>query len=232
MLENVHCHQTLVNLAESFGLQTATTKTVVSALNVPDDVDVLFLLSVPTTFKQLLLKTARLLLYTPENEHFGVVPLEAMLAGCPVLASNTGGPLETILDNETGWLRSVTDIPAWTTVIQHVLVDMTPSQRTVMSNQAKTRVREHFSQTKMAHDLDGVLVALTSPKASPRRSLASLHMLLACTLLVLADLIISYTRLGELWDPQIEKIAVPPFAVTLMVATGWSTYGTLALLGG
>jgi alpha-1,3/alpha-1,6-mannosyltransferase len=46
------------------------------------------------------------LIYTPENEHFGIVPLEAMLAGIPVLATNTGGPLETIYDGRIGWLRS------------------------------------------------------------------------------------------------------------------------------
>ena len=51
------------------------------ALNVPEDVDVLFLLSVPNTLKMMLLNAARLLVYTPANEHFGIVPLEAMLAG-------------------------------------------------------------------------------------------------------------------------------------------------------
>lgn len=46
------------------------------------------------------------MIYTPENEHFGIVPLEAMLAGIPVLVTNTGGPLETIYDGRIGWLRS------------------------------------------------------------------------------------------------------------------------------
>ena len=73
-------------------------KTVPSALFIPDSIDVLFLLSVPTAFKNTLLGQSKLLLYTPINEHFGIVPVEAMLAGLPVLASNTGGPLETIVE--------------------------------------------------------------------------------------------------------------------------------------
>jgi alpha-1,3/alpha-1,6-mannosyltransferase len=44
------------------------------------------------------------LLYTPANEHFGIVPIEAMHLGCVVIACNSGGPLESIEDGETGFL--------------------------------------------------------------------------------------------------------------------------------
>lgn len=43
--------------------------------------------------KLLLLEKARAVLYTPHNEHFGIVPVEAMYAGKPVIAVNSGGPL-------------------------------------------------------------------------------------------------------------------------------------------
>jgi len=36
------------------------------------------------------------LIYTPTNEHFGIVPLEAMYMEKPVIACNSGGPTETI----------------------------------------------------------------------------------------------------------------------------------------
>ena len=39
-----------------------------------------------------------------EAESFGLVAVEAMLAGKPVVASNHGGPTEIVLDNETGFL--------------------------------------------------------------------------------------------------------------------------------
>ena len=45
-----------------------------------------------------------MLLYTPENEHFGIVPVEAMYMGCIVMACNSGGPLESVKDGETGFL--------------------------------------------------------------------------------------------------------------------------------
>jgi len=44
------------------------------------------------------------MLYTPENEHFGIVPVEAMYCGCIVLACNSGGPTESIVDAQTGFL--------------------------------------------------------------------------------------------------------------------------------
>ncbi|KRX99387.1 Alpha-1,3/1,6-mannosyltransferase ALG2, partial [Trichinella pseudospiralis] len=44
------------------------------------------------------------LVYTPSNEHFGIVPLEAMYCQVPVIACNSGGPMETILHEKTGYL--------------------------------------------------------------------------------------------------------------------------------
>lgn len=44
------------------------------------------------------------LVYTPVNEHFGITPLEAMAAGRPVIACNTGGPCETVIHGQTGIL--------------------------------------------------------------------------------------------------------------------------------
>lgn len=54
--------------------------------------------------KKALLLSATALLYTPHNEHFGIVPLEAMALRCPVIAVNSGGPLETVVDEVTGFL--------------------------------------------------------------------------------------------------------------------------------
>ena len=45
--------------------------------------------------KARLLARCACLLYTPENEHFGIVPLEAMHARTPVVAVDSGGPRES-----------------------------------------------------------------------------------------------------------------------------------------
>lgn len=51
-----------------------------------------------------LLASSRCVLYTPDKEHFGIVPLEAMYCGTPVMAVSSGGPLETIRHGVTGFL--------------------------------------------------------------------------------------------------------------------------------
>jgi alpha-1,3/alpha-1,6-mannosyltransferase len=51
-----------------------------------------------------LLSRCRCVVYTPEYEHFGYGPLEAMAASRAVVAVNNGGPPETIVDGITGFL--------------------------------------------------------------------------------------------------------------------------------
>jgi glycosyltransferase involved in cell wall biosynthesis len=65
---------------------------------------VAFLPSISNARRTQLLSTASVWCYTPHREHFGIVPLEAMDAGVPVVAINSGGPMETIIDGMTGYL--------------------------------------------------------------------------------------------------------------------------------
>jgi glycosyltransferase involved in cell wall biosynthesis len=51
-----------------------------------------------------LLSRATAVLYPPINEDYGLVPLEGMASGKPVIAANEGGPRETIVDGKTGFL--------------------------------------------------------------------------------------------------------------------------------
>lgn len=41
-------------------------------------------------------------LYTPPNEHFGIVPVEALEQRRPVIVCNSGGPAETVIEGVTG----------------------------------------------------------------------------------------------------------------------------------
>ena len=45
---------------------------------------------------------AKALLYPVVDEDFGIVPIEAMAYGVPVIAHRSGGPCETVLDGRTG----------------------------------------------------------------------------------------------------------------------------------
>ena len=47
---------------------------------------------------------ATAVLYPPVNEDYGLVPLEAMASGKPVIAMNEGGPRGTVVDGVTGFL--------------------------------------------------------------------------------------------------------------------------------
>lgn len=186
MQENVQYHQELDNLAKGFGLETATAKTVVSALSIPDNIDVLFLLSVPTTFKNTLLAQSKLLLYTPINEHFGIVPVEAMLAGLPVLASNTGGPLETIVEGETGWLRDAHAPDEWTAVMDKVLYGMSQTDIERMAAAGKARAEHEFSLTAMGDRLEEEILTMLTVERRPFHGWQQVLVMLALSGAILA----------------------------------------------
>ena len=63
-----------------------------------------FLRSFTDEQKTFLLQHSVAVLYTPTNEHFGIVPIECMAMGRPVIAVNSGGPRESVIDEETGFL--------------------------------------------------------------------------------------------------------------------------------
>ncbi|KHN95505.1 mannosyltransferase [Metarhizium album ARSEF 1941] len=159
--ENVVYHAELQALATSLSLPHHTvTPSRLSAVaqlpSAPPDTQVLFLLSIPNTLKSALLRAARLLVYTPTNEHFGIVPLEAMLSRVPVLAANTGGPVETVADPQTGWLRDPVDVPAWTDVMARCLA-LPDHQLAAMGVAGERRVRALFGRDQMAQTLDETL---------------------------------------------------------------------------
>lgn len=63
-----------------------------------------FLGSVNDQELQSLYQNAKAFLYASVNEDFGMVPVEAMAHGTPVVAYASGGVLETVIDGKTGYL--------------------------------------------------------------------------------------------------------------------------------
>jgi alpha-1,3/alpha-1,6-mannosyltransferase len=219
--ENVLCHKELVSLAESLGLKIATTKTIVAALNIADDVNVLFLLSVPNTLKDMLLKSARLLVYTPSNEHFGIVPLEAMLAGVPVLAANTGGPLETVVQGKTGWLCPPGDIESWTAVMNKVIHKMSDKELKNMGAAGTARVKKEFSDVKMAERFDGIIDAMAGVNRRSYQELSSFFLTIA---VIIFDVAYYYASQNQTLNKRLSRLLLPPFALTALSTISWIVY--------
>ncbi|KAK0388184.1 hypothetical protein NLU13_4429 [Sarocladium strictum] len=172
--ENVEYHAELQDLATSLSLTHHTTSSLDAAP--PPPTPILFLLSVPSPLKQALLLSARLLVYTPSNEHFGIVPLEAMLSSTPVLAADTGGPVETVLDGQSGWLRSPDNISDWTTVVLRSL-QLTSAQVEVMGQKGRDRVKRMFGREKMADRLEATMDEIVELKRPPPMMNAVLNFL-------------------------------------------------------
>lgn len=136
-----------------------------------DAASVIFLPSLPGALLHSLLLNANVqaLLYTPTDEHFGIVPLEAMACGIPVLATNTGGPVESVVDagwdsatssftNEagTGLLRHPT-ASVWVGALVSLVSNLSAADRVKFATAAKTRVREKFSIEVMTRQIESIL---------------------------------------------------------------------------
>ncbi|EMD34318.1 glycosyltransferase family 4 protein [Gelatoporia subvermispora B] len=123
--------------------------------------DVLFLLNFTTAQRSALLSapSTLALLYTPENEHFGIGPVEAMVCGLPVLACNSGGPTESVVDqpaeDRTGWLRPPQP-EVWAEALLEV-VGLTEKDRAALAERARRRAKEHFGMDAMARGLETAL---------------------------------------------------------------------------
>ena len=83
-----------------------------------------------------------------DPEAFGRVIPEAQALGRPVIATNHGGALETVIQGETGWLVSPGDTLALTKAIK-VALALDENARKELAQKAVANVREKFSKTAM-----------------------------------------------------------------------------------
>ena len=84
-----------------------------------------------------------LIAHTPTNpEPLGLVVLEAMAAGLPVVAPRAGGPAETVIDGETGLLFPMGDADALASALNTLISD--PPRRRRLGVAACRRAAECF----------------------------------------------------------------------------------------
>eukprot|EP00731_Ephydatia_muelleri_P018030 Em0011g70a len=105
-----------------------------------------------------LLSACSALLYTPSGEHFGICPLEAMYMGKPVVAVNSGGPLETVINNKTGYLCDPVP-PAFAECMGHLVNN--PHLVAKMGAAGRSHVQQNFSFKAFTRKLDNVVMTLT-----------------------------------------------------------------------
>jgi glycosyltransferase involved in cell wall biosynthesis len=87
-----------------------------------------------------------------EFEGFGLVAAEAAAAGAIVIAANTGGLTEAVLDGETGFLVPPGDPEAWRALIAEI-AGWSDDQRAAFTARATARAREHYSWARVADEV-------------------------------------------------------------------------------
>ena len=145
VVENKEHYEELLALAETLNVRAHVT----------------FLRSISGDQKITLLDRSTCLLYTPDREHFGIVPIEAMYMRTPVIAVNSGGPKETVDNSETGYLCEQTE-EAFADAMMKIMGDTKNAK--AMGEAGRKRVVEKFSFDTFSEQLNHTIDHLCSRK--------------------------------------------------------------------
>ncbi|KAK7068396.1 Alpha-1,3-mannosyltransferase-like protein [Halocaridina rubra] len=139
--ENIDHFNELTSMAKGLGISEKIT----------------FLKSPSDKEKIALLRCARCLVYTPDKEHFGIVPIESMYVGTPVIAVNSGGPKETVVNGETGILCNQAP-ESFADAMHSFVKDI--GEKKFMGKAGHNRVVNNFSFLKFSEHLDYIVQGL------------------------------------------------------------------------
>jgi glycosyltransferase involved in cell wall biosynthesis len=95
-----------------------------------------------------LMRSADVVVAVPWYEPFGIVPLEAMACGRPVVASAVGGLTDTVVDGVTGLLVPPRDPRRLASVVRDLLAS--PRLRTRLGRAGLARARAHYTWQQVA----------------------------------------------------------------------------------
>jgi len=148
--ENVEHAKELSELAQKLGVSDRVTQ----------------MWSISEVQKATLLRHASCMLYTPDKEHFGIVPVESMYARTPVITINSGGPLESVVNGETGF-HCPQDAKNWAEAIGRLLGDTKLQER--MGKAGRKRAEDKFSLAAFGKILDDSVKGLAVGKDEMHR---------------------------------------------------------------
>ncbi|GAA5070745.1 glycosyltransferase involved in cell wall biosynthesis [Thermocatellispora tengchongensis] len=118
-------------------------------VGVDDRVTILGQVSPATAAK--LIRSADAVLSLPEEAAAGVVALEAMACGVPVIASAVGAHLDAVLDGVTGVLVPPGHPARTARLARELLAD--PTRRAALGYAGADRVRSRYSFERISHEL-------------------------------------------------------------------------------
>lgn len=96
------------------------------------------------------------------HEGFGLVAVESMLAGLPVIASRVGGLKDVVVDGETGFLVPPRSPGSIAEKIQ-ILIDQ-PQLRKQMGEKGRQRALQHFTAERYCRDVENLYLELLHKK--------------------------------------------------------------------
>ena len=106
------------------------------------------------------------------NDSFGIPVVEAMASGAPVVASRSGGVVETVRDGETGFIVEKNHAQQMAQALLKLLED--DALRESMGRAGRQRALTYFTWDKVAEDmrqryqmLSGTNVASAQPESLP-----------------------------------------------------------------
>jgi D-inositol-3-phosphate glycosyltransferase len=108
-----------------------------------------------------LIRSADVVVSTPWYEPFGIVPLEAMACGAPVVGSAVGGMADTIVDGVTGIHVPPRRPDVLAPALRSLLDD--PTRRQAYGVGAVDRVRARYTWQRIAQETSAIYDAVTEP---------------------------------------------------------------------
>ncbi|MCW3095522.1 MAG: glycosyltransferase family 1 protein [Chthonomonadaceae bacterium] len=129
------------------GAQQETLTAQINAAGLQDTVQLLGF----RTDAQALIQAGDVFVLPSLAEPFGLVILEAMALGRPVIATDAGGPREIVEEGVTGLLVPPSDPPALAAAIRKLLADRQGTE--TMGRRGQERFQARFTAARMAQDM-------------------------------------------------------------------------------